>query len=161
MLRLYIKNTKQRKSQIVKNIMLRSTTPDIINFTLDDETEQTPYTELQALYDQGYEFGNFVGGVLVNSNILDNSVPEGFDNSILVISEGNTRQKTWREYTIVYEKDNEALITMGWRDGDGNRTYPVTHKEFCDYVDEFSFNSIKHKKDFDAIKDDWEGNNAP
>jgi len=63
-------------------------------------------------------------------------------------------QKTWREYTIVYEFDNkDPAILIGYRDNNKNRNKPVSSKELYDYINHFGVDAIRHKYDYlDYIK---------
>lgn len=117
--------TNHKDNTVIRNVILRMFIPDFASIIPDelevDISEDVPYQELKKIYDEGVPIHNIIGGFLVDRSVLDESVPVGFDNSILTISEEETRQKTWREYTITYEKATKGLITIGWRNEKGNR----------------------------------------
>jgi len=136
---------KHKTDTIVKKLTTQLI-PDVIDVNLPYED---PYSTFKSLYDANISIDGFIGCVVVNPSVLRNDVPINFENSSIFDEDGELiRQKTWLEYTTTYLKDGTAIILIGYRDENGNRSEEVSYKELRDYVNHFGIDLIKHRDDF-------------
>jgi len=138
-------NVKEHKDNITVKELSNFNIPDTLVVGL---TPAEPYKKLKELYDLGVSIIGFVGCVIIGKDKLDQEVPSNFANSTIQLDDETTRQKTWREYTLTHEKENDASILIGYRDENGNRSSEVSDDELRNYIEHFGIETIKHKYDY-------------
>ncbi len=101
-------------------------------FEVDNDT--LTRADVVDLVQANIPFDGLVAFTEINIGTLNNNVPATFPNS--TISDPDPRQKKWKEYAL-YKVNNagtKALVTVGWRDENGNRPYPIDSSEFLLWV---------------------------
>jgi len=105
------------------------------------KTEEETYTEDVITYDED-------GKEIITPTDKTRMIPvlDNNDEPVMV-------PKTWREYTIIHEHEDDACILVGYRNGNGNRASEVPNKELIDYIDYFTIDVLLHRDDYlDYIK---------
>lgn len=129
----------------------------LINASKPDELEvelgngflvEIPTPEVdKLLLEDGVEVDGMQGGIEVDISFIAEDVPAQFPRSSIteMIDEKEvTRQKKWDEYTSyrVSLDNTKALLTIGYRDFNGNRKDIVKHDEFIEWYKYFGRDSM-------------------
>jgi len=135
MLKLDIRNKKDLS--LVQKLAKREI-PDVLRTGITNK-------QFVTLINDEVPIDGFVGYVEVDKAVLDLDVPENFPNSFVQIDEEKTRQKTWREYCVYKENGKLALLQIGYRDSNGNRSGEVKNDELLLWVEHFGIENIMTK----------------
>lgn len=99
------------------------------------------HDELIKAYQNKEEIINFVGGIEVETGILNKEVPENFPNPHKV--------KLFKEYcnNTTNKEKTKSILIIGFRDENGNRKKVVSSKEFYIWADHFGIENIMTKSE--------------
>ena len=95
------------------------------------------HDEMVKLYKAGKDITGFIGGVEVDTAVLQEKVPDTFEDSSYTDEEGVEHRRTWQEYARTFPSVNEgkSLMQFGHCDANGNFARPLSAAEFKTWMD--------------------------
>ena len=115
----------------------------LANQTIPDEISVgMSRDQFKSLIANDVPVDGFIGSVEVLKTVLDENVPITFPNRTLEDGDGNETILTWRDYSIFHENETHALMHVGCRDKNGNRTDIVGDTELRIWVAYFGVDNL-------------------
>ena len=110
---------------------------DLTQSTVTTQHPSLSHEEMIELYNAGTEIHGFIGGVEVDTNILQEEVPSAFTGSSYTDEEGVEHRRTWQEYARTFDSVNEgkSLMRFGHCDINGNYARPLSAAEYQIWMD--------------------------
>lgn len=95
------------------------------------------HDEMVRLYKAGKDITGFIGGVEVDTAVLQEELPDTFDDSSYTDEEGVEHRRTWQEYARTFDSVNEgkSLMQFGHCDINGNYARPLSSSEYQIWMD--------------------------
>jgi len=93
--------------------------------------------EMIRLYKKGKSINGFIGGVEVDTAVLQEEVPDTFEDSSYTDEEGVEHRRTWQEYARTFDSVNKgkSLMQFGHCDINGNYARPLSAAEYQIWMD--------------------------
>ena len=112
-----------------------------------------PHDEMVNLYKAGKDITGFIGGVEVDTAVLQEEVPDTFDDSSYTDEEGVEHSYTWMQYARTLDSltENKSIIQIGQCDANGNYSTPISAEEFRTWADYWRIDNILTKSEMTAL----------
>jgi hypothetical protein len=126
---------------------------DLTRSTVTTQHPSLSKEEMVELYNAGTEIYGFIGGVEVDTNILQEKVPSAFTGSSYTDEEGVDHSYTWMQYARTFDSltENKSIIQIGRCDANGNYANPISAAEFRTWADHWRIDNILTKSEMTAL----------